>query len=144
MGMFDYVKSSYPLGEDFSGNCQTKDIEESIGGTMSQYWINPDGQLCLIDYSHTADFVEFKEGDEEYDEKRLWANFQWVPNGTHGKVRAYSITKYVVIYPSETWEGPWEDMPMCRVHFRDGKLQDFKIIRSRRQDLRHSETQDQE
>ena len=47
MGMFDYVRSSYPLGEHFSGNCQTKDIEDGIGGTMTQYWIAPDG-LSLI------------------------------------------------------------------------------------------------
>ena len=116
----------------------------ALGEQCLSNWINPDGQLCLIDYSHTADFVELKEGDEGYEEKHSWINFQWVPNGTHGRVRAYSITKYVVIYPSQTWKGPWEDMPMCRIHFRDGKLQDFKIIRSRRQDLRHSETQDQE
>ncbi len=94
MGMFDYVRSSYPLGESFSGVCQTKDIEEGYDGTMSQFWINPDGQLCLIDYSHTADFVELKEGDEGYDDKREWSNFQWVPNGTHGKVRPWNITNH--------------------------------------------------
>ena len=125
--MFDYVRSSYPLGEDFSGNCQTKDIEECIGGTMSQYWIDPDGQLYLIDYSNTANFVELKQGDEGYDEKRLWTNFQWIPNGTHGRVCVSSLTKYVVIYPSETWKGLWKDMPMCRIHFRNGKLQDYTI-----------------
>jgi len=128
MGMFDYVRSSYPLGEDFSGNCQTKDIEEyGIGGTMSQYWISPDGQLYLIDYSHTADFVELKEGDEGYSDKMAFLNFQWVPNGTHGKVRPWSITKYVVIYP-EGWEGEWEDWPDCRIHFVDGIVQDYKIL----------------
>jgi len=68
MGMMDFIRSSYPLGEDFSGQCHTKDIEEGYCGTMSQYWISPDGQLYLIDYSHTADFVELKEGDEGYDE----------------------------------------------------------------------------
>jgi len=127
VGMFDWVRSSYPLGENFSGNCQTKDIEEGIGGTMSQYWINPDGQLCLIDYSHTADFVELKEGDEEYDDKRGWLNFQWVPNGTHGKVRAWNITKYVVIYP-QNWKGDWKDWPECRIHFKNGIIQDYKLL----------------
>lgn len=127
MGMFDWVRSSYPLGEHFSGQCQTKDIEYDIGGTMAQYWINPDGQLCLIDYSHTADFVELKEGDEGYDEKRGWLNFQWIPNGTHGKVRALSITKYVTIYP-ENWKGDWEDWPECRIHFLDGKIQNYQIL----------------
>jgi hypothetical protein len=126
--MFDWVRSSYYFDEDFKGQCQTKDIEEyGIGGTMSQYWINPDGQLCLIDYSHTADFVELKEGDEEYDDKREWLNFQWVPNGTHGKVRAWNITKYVVIYP-QNWEGDWKDCPECRIHFKNGIIQDYELL----------------
>ena len=127
MGMFDYVRSSYPLGEEFSGICQTKDIEGyGIGGTMSQYWISPAGQLYLIDYSHTADFVELKEGDEGYHENGF-LNFQWVPNGTHGRVRPWNITKYVVIYP-ENWKGEWKDWPDCRICFKDGKLQDFEIL----------------
>ena len=127
MGMFDYVRSSYDLGPDFTNvECQTKDIEGDIGGTMSQYWIDPDGRLCLIDYSHTADFVEYKEGDEGYNEKCLWANFQWVPNGLHGKVKAWGITKYIEIYPSQ-WSGGWEGWPTCRLHFRNGMLQDYEI-----------------
>lgn len=127
MGMFDYVRSSYYFDEDFKGNCQTKDIEEyGIGGTMSQYWISPDGQLYLIDYSHTADFVELKEGDDGYSEVGLF-NFQWIPNGTHGKVRPWNITKYVVIYP-EQWKGEWEDWPECRIHFVNGVVQDYQIL----------------
>jgi len=127
MGMFDYVRSSYFLSEEFFGNCQTKDIEDGIGGTMSQFWISPDGQLYLIDYSHTADFVELKEGDEGYDEKCGWLNFQWIPNGTHGKVRPWNITKYVVIYP-QNWKGEWEDWPDCRIHFKNGILQNYEIL----------------
>ena len=127
MGMFDYVRSSYPLGEHFSGNCQTKDIEEGYDGTMSQFWISPDGQLYLIDYSNTADFVELKEGDDGYNDKLALLNFRWIPNGTHGKVRPCNITKYVVIYP-EKWEGIWGDWPECRIHFKDGKLQGFSIL----------------
>ena len=127
MGMFDYIRSSYPLGEHFSGNCQTKDIEDGIGGTMSQYWISPDGQLYLVDYSHTADFVELKEGDEGYSDKMAFLNFRWVPNGTHGKVRPWNITKYVLIYP-ENWEGNWEDWPVCRIHFVDGKIKNYQNL----------------
>jgi hypothetical protein len=127
MGMIDYVRSSYPLGEHFSGNCQTKDIEDGIGGTMTQYWIAPDGQLYIIDYTQTADFVELKEGDDGYNDKLALLNFRWIPNGTHGKVRPWNITKYVVIYP-ENWKSEWEDCPDCRIHFKDGKLQDFEIL----------------
>ena len=128
MGMFDYVRSSYYLGEHFSGNCQTKEIEEyGIGGTMSQYWISPDGQLYLIDYSHTADFVELKEGDDGYNDKLALLNFRWIPNGTHGKVRPWNITKYVAIYP-QNWQGDWEDWPDCRIHFKNGIVQNYEIL----------------
>ena len=128
MGMFDYVRSSYYFGENFLGNCQTKDIEEcGLGGTMSQYWISPDGQLYLIDYSHTADFVELKEGDDGYDDKLAFLNFRWVPNGTHGKVRPWNITKYVVVYPGN-WKGQWEDWPDCRIHFVDGIVKNYEIL----------------
>ena len=126
MGMFDYVCSSYNLGENFTNTqCQTKDIEEGYGGTMSQYWISPNGYLYLIDYSHTADFVELKEGDEGYNDVMTLLNFQWIPNGTHGKVRVHPITKYIEIYP-EKWEGEWEDWPTLKLHFRYGVLQSYE------------------
>ena len=126
MGMFDYVRSSYYFDVEFCGVCQTKDIEEGYDGTMSQFWISPDGQLYLIDYSHTADFVELKEGDEGYSEVGLF-NLQWIPNGTHGKVRPWNITKYIVIYP-EQWDGEWEHWPECRIHFVNGIVQDYQIL----------------
>ena len=126
MGMFDYLRSSYDLGESFTNVlCHTKDIEKGIGGTMSQYWLSPDGQLYLIDYSHTADFVELKEGDEGYTEKYSWTNFRWIPNGIRGRVRPTNLTKYIIVYP-EQWDGEWAEWPECRIHFKDGKLQDYE------------------
>jgi hypothetical protein len=117
MGMYDNVRNSYkPLGKDFLGQNQTKDI----GSTMSQYWISPGGNLYLIDYSDTADLVEVEDG---------FLNFHWVPNGTHGKVTPCSITSYVVIYP-EGWRGDWFSMPRCRIHFRDGIVQDHTILKT--------------
>lgn len=128
MGMFDYVRSSYNFGEQFTNiELHTKDIEDGIGGTMSQYWISPDGILYHVDYSHTADFVEIKEDDEEYDSKHLWCNFKWVPNGIHGKVRPWMLTKYIEVYPSN-WNGKWEDWPRLILHFRYGKLQDYRSV----------------
>ena len=125
--MFDYLRSSYDLGEQFTNTrLHTKDIEEhGIGGTMTQYWLSPDGQLYWIDYSHTADFVEFKEGDEGYTEKNSWTNFQWIPNGTRGRVRPTNLTKYITVYP-ESWDGEWEHWPECRIHFKGGVLQDYE------------------
>lgn len=126
--MFDWVRSSYDLGEEFTNRTlQTKDIEKGFGGSMAQYWISPNGYLYLIDYSRTADFVEVKEGEPGYDPVRGFLNFKWVPNGTHGKVTPIDITDYVEVYP-DRWEGTWEDWPRCRIHFRRGLIQDFESM----------------
>jgi hypothetical protein len=102
--MFDFVRSSYNLGEHFTDTeLQTKDIEDyGIGGTMSHYWLSPGGQLYYIDYWKTADFVELKEGDEGYDDKRA------------------------------TWGGKWEDWPILRLHFSGGKLMGYEDITGQR------------
>jgi len=129
--MMDFVRSSYDLGEQFTDTrLQTKDIEDGIGGTMSQYWISPDGVLYYIDYSHTADFVERQEGDEGYNKERKFLNFHLVPNGNHGKIRPWMITKYIEVY-LEQWDGQWEDWPRLKLHFRYGKLQDYEDITGR-------------
>jgi hypothetical protein len=132
MGMFDYLRSSYDLGEEFTEvELHTKDIEEyGIGGTMSHYWLDPHGYLYYIDYSHTADFVEIKEGDEGYNDKMKLFNFQWIPNGNKGKVSPWLITKYVEVYPS-TWDGEWTDWPRCKIHFKYGRLVDYDITTGR-------------
>jgi len=129
MGMMDFVRSSYDLGEQFTDTrLQTKDIEEyGIGGTLSQYWISPDGVLYLIDYTKTQDLKVYEPGDPEYNEERSWLNFEWIPNGNHGKISPWMITKYIEVYP-EQWEGKWEDWPRLKLHFRYGKLQDYEDI----------------
>jgi len=124
MGMFDYVRSSYDLGEHFTNTrCQTKDIDN----TMTDYWLSPSGQLYIIDYSHTADFVELKEGDEGYNAEVPLFNFQWIPNGNHGKVSPLYLTRYVSIYP-EGWGGEWKEWPTLKLHFRYGKLVDYEDV----------------
>ena len=131
MGMMDFVCSSYDLGEQFTNTrLHTKDIEDGIGGTMSQYWISPDGVLYHIDYSHTADFEIINDGDEGYNKERKFLNYHWVPNGNRGKISPCVITKYIEVYP-EQWEGKWEDWPRLKLHFRYGKLQDYEDITGR-------------
>ena len=131
MGMYDTIHSSYDLGEEFTNvELQTKDIEDGIGGTMSHYWLDPHGYLYYINYSHTADFVELKEGDEGYNDKKSFLNFTWKPNGNKGKVSPLLITKYVEVYPS-TWDGEWTDWPRCRIHFKYGRLVDYDITTGR-------------
>lgn len=130
MVMMDFFRSSYDLGEQFTNTrLHTKDIEDGIGGTMSDYWLSPSGQLYYIDYTKTADFVELKEGDEGYSEVGLF-NFRWIPNGTNGKVRPQYITKYIEVYP-EQWDGKWEDWPRLRLHFKVGKLIDYEDVTGR-------------
>jgi hypothetical protein len=131
MGMYDYLRSSYDLGEQFTEvELQTKDIEDGIGGTLSHYWLDPHGYLYYIDYSQTADFVQLREGDEGYSDKLALLNFKWVPNGNHGKVSPIMITKYVEVYPSG-WKGEWEDWPRLRIHFKYGRLMDFDDVTGR-------------
>jgi hypothetical protein len=126
--MFDWVRSSYDLGPQLTNvECQTKDIEEGYGGTMTHYWISPDGYLYVIDYSHTSDLKMYEPGDPEYNEERAWMNFEWIPNGSHGKVRVHPITKYIEIHTSH-WGGAWETWPRAKIHFKHGKLQDYDPI----------------
>lgn len=126
--MFDYLRCSYDLGPDFTDvELHTKDIEDGIGGTMSHYWLDPHGYLYHIDYSYTADFVEIKEGDEDYNDTHTWCNFKWIPNGNRGKISPCMLTKYVEIYPS-TWDGEWTDWPRCKIHFKYGRLMDYEYV----------------
>jgi len=128
MGMFDYFRSSYDLGEQFTNVvCQTKDIEDGIGGTMTDYWLDPSGKLWFPQYHGTHTFEEISKDDERYDEKRGFLNFEWIPTGVHGKFKLHEITKYIEIHP-EGWKGKWEDWPRLRLHFKYGILQDYEQI----------------
>lgn len=125
MGMFDYFKSSYDLGEQFTNVvCQTKDIEDGYGGTMTNYWLDPAGRLWCPHYRDTHTFEIIEEDDPRYNPKMKFLNYEWVPTGVRGKYRQHCITKYIEIYPAE-WDGKWEDWPRCQLHFRYGILQDY-------------------
>jgi hypothetical protein len=130
MGMFDYFKSSYDLGEQFTNVvCQTKDIEDGIGGTMTDYWLDPKGQLWYPSYIGTHTLEDIKEDDPRYSKVGFF-NFEWIPTGAHGRYQPCIITKYVEVYP-EGWKGKWEDWPRLRLHFRYGVLQDYVDITGR-------------
>lgn len=129
MGLFDYFRSSYDLGEGFTdAQCQTKDMEVGIGGTMSQYWLSPGGHLYVMSYRDTHTFEAIEKDDIEYKESLKFLNYRWVPTGNHGKVQPYRITKYVEVYP-ETWKGEWEEWPRMKLHFKDGKLVEYRRLR---------------
>jgi len=129
--MFDYLRSSYNLGEQFTNVvCQTKEIEYDIGGTMTHYWISPDGVLWYPDYNGTNTFEEILKDDPRYEPEKRFLNFEWVPTGQRGKYKVHPITKYVEIYPSG-WKGEWEDWPRCRLHLINGVLQDYEDVTGR-------------
>ena len=132
MGMFDYFRSAYDLGEQFTNvTCQTKDIEEfGIGGSMTEYWLDPAGKLWYPCYIGTNTFEEIAEDDPRYSEKHPFLNFEWIPTGEHGKYKHHPITKYIEVYPAE-WKGEWKDWPTLRLHFRYGIIQEFTDVTGR-------------
>ena len=133
MGLFDYFRSSYNLGEQFTNTeCQTKDIEEfGIGGSMTNYWLDPSGKLWYPSYVGTNTFEEISKDDERYSDKHLFLNFEWISTGQRGKYRVHPITKYVEVYLA-TWKGDYDVWPTLRLHFIRGKLQDFENITKER------------
>lgn len=129
MGMFDYVRSSYDLGEEFTNVlCQTKGIEDGIGGTMTSYWIDPAGRLWSPSYEGTNDLKILEEGDPEYNDKLLFLNYKWVPTGKHGRYYVMEdFTKDISIYPAN-WKGAWEDWPTIKITFLKGLIYDYERI----------------
>lgn len=128
MGLYDRFKSSYNLGPEFTNViCQTKDIDDFCGGSLTDYWLSPDGVLWKPTYKDTHTLHTINEGDPEYNDKLKFLNFRWIPTGEHGKFKPFNLTKYIEIYP-EDWKGEWKDLPRMRLHFRDGILQDYKRI----------------
>lgn len=128
MGMFDYLKSSYNLGEQFTNvELHTKDIEEGYSGTLSHFWIDPAGYLWCGDYKGTATFETIEKDDPRYSDKHLFLNYEWIPTGVHGKYRVHPLTKYIEVYPS-TWDGQWEEWPRCRIHFKYGRVVEYEDV----------------
>lgn len=130
MGMFDYFHSSYDLGEEFTNvSCQTKELDQhGLSGSMSHFWLSPAGHLYVMTYRSTHTFEIIEENDPEYKESMKFLNYRWVPTGNHGRVEPYYITGYVEVYP-ETWDGAWDDWPRLKIHFRNGKLVEYRRIK---------------
>ena len=116
--MFDTIHCSYDLGPGFHNKTlQTKDISS----TMSEFWLSPSGELYLIDYTGTQDFVM---GDKPPFFK---------PNGRRGKVVATQFHGTIEVYP-EVWTAYYSPYPRLMVTFNDGKIQNPKEFRTKSQD----------
>jgi hypothetical protein len=108
MGMYDTIRSSYNLGEEFTDvELQTKDIDSCL----DFYWIDPSGKLWVIDTRRTVDLKETG---------KPFPIFNWVTNGNHGKVKRVYITEYINVYRNH--------LKLCKIHFKNGVLQDFEIM----------------
>ena len=132
MGMYDTIRSSYDLGPQFTDvELQTKDIEEGYGGTMTDYWLDPEGYLWYGDYTGTSSMEIYEEGHPKYNPDKKFMNFDWIPTGVRGKYKVHPITKYINVYPTN-WKGQWEDCPTLKLHFKYGKLQDYEDLTGQR------------
>ena len=117
MGMFDYFRSSYDLGEPFTETvCQSKTFNEKYRGFLDLYWLDPSGRLWVIEDENIYDVVDS-------DENLL--GLEYILNGNHGRVKACQLSKTVVVYP-QTHKGQWEDWPECSLTFLNGKLQHYE------------------
>jgi hypothetical protein len=100
--MYDTIRSGYeyPLPR----NLRTEDLL----GVMACLWLDPAGQLWEIDYANTHSFVDAKCAD-------------MIPNGNHGKVRPYHVTKEVSAYCGQS-----ANRTLFRLHFQEGVLQYYQ------------------
>lgn len=116
MGMFDTVRSSYPLiSPEADYELQTKDL----ANVMTTYWISPSGHLYEVRTRLAYDAVKL----EEHERKNPWQMIQWVRNGKHGVVTPEPITRVVTMYPGRI-EGEWAGLPEVDVYFRQGVIQE--------------------
>ena len=120
MGLFDEVRSSYPLIDDVSDlHLQTKDLD----CLMLNYWISPAGQLYEVRISdaYTSQAVEVGS------RKHPWQLIKWVRNGKHGTVSPCTHTALVRLYPAQ-WQGDWENWPECKVYLRNGVIREVIYV----------------
>ena len=122
--MFDYVKCSASIGALTDVVCQTKTVEKVIHGTMSFYWIDPSGQMYIVDYTGTTDFRENCDSDDA----PIWLHYHMVPSGNKGKVSPYLLTGDVVIYDSVTQADGYNEWTYCKLQIEEGILQNFRYI----------------
>lgn len=110
MGMFDTIRSSYPLGDWHTGvkqELQTK----SLDSFMDDYWISPEGELFKVEYHDCFTPIP--------SERHF--GFDWEPTGNNGKVRASDYSGEIILYPAR-WEGSWEDWPEVKLFMFRGQI----------------------
>ena len=102
--LFDYVRCSMDIGVLTDVTCEAL----SLGGGMERYWVSPAGQLFVIDYEGTHDFVIVTETSPEYDRQYPWRNTSIKPNGAHGVVAPVNFTGVICIEPNRVTQPEFE------------------------------------
>ena len=126
MGMYDDIKCSYDIGKLTNRECQSKEFDY-YGGTMSFYWVDPNGLLWTPDYNGTM-AIEYIDSDEP-----IWRRIKYTPTGVHGRFQRVYKTDYVTIYTCDIHENGYTEYIDCRLHFVNGVLKDFKYLNTQLQ-----------
>lgn len=118
---FDYIRVSADIGELKDVQCET----QSLSNTGSRFWVSPAGELFVVDYEGTHDFVILTETDPEYDHQYSWRNYDIVKNGAHGVVSPVDFTG--VIDFRAAMPDPDEDMIYGALYFERGICPAFRL-----------------
>ena len=121
MGLFDTVRSSYPLISDKADReLQTKDLDS----LMAWWWISPAGELFRVQRSAVMMVPPGRK-------RGKWLPWRMVEN-VASDVRARLVhdkrTALVVMYPA-VFTGNWESRQQVQVLFEDGVIQWAKPYR---------------
>jgi len=113
MGMFDTVRSSYPLIDPEADlELQTKDLD----CLMNQFWISPVGQLYRVEFCSAYDAVEISEELRQSP----WQMIQWLRNGKHGSVTPDYRSALIRLYPGRVMaDQQWREV---KVYLRHGNV----------------------
>ena len=112
MGMFDTIRSSYPLiDKETDMELQCKDFD----CMMQDYWISPAGQLFEVNFRHAFTCKE------KPIPRRInrWDRILWEPNGLNGFVRPDYRTCMARLYGATETE--------ALVYFKHGLIRDVTL-----------------
>ena len=116
--LFDYIRCSMDIGFLTNVTCETP----CLGGQMMRYWVSPVGQLFVIDYEGTHDFVIVSETSPDYDHQYHWRNTSIKPNGCRGVVAPVDFTGNITLAPNPNLQ-PEMDWQFANLVFVDGMCQ---------------------
>jgi len=124
MGMFDYIRCSYPLPLE-GANAHTYQTKDAPAQFCDIYEIREDGTLW-----HEAYDIEDQSNPDAKGIERIFGtcahvNQRWEPVNFTGEIRFYDFSK-------DTLEGPGEGWIEWSAYFIKGKLKCLELIEDRK------------